>query len=58
MSRTSTPDGPQVATTRAFTSARIVALVAIALLVSGLAYLRFGASDEPVSSPQGPRRAT
>ena len=53
MSRSSTPDGREVATTRVFTGARIVALVVIALLVSGLAYLRFGAGDEPVSVPEG-----
>ena len=40
-------------TTRIFTPARIVALVLIALLVGGLAYLRFGADSDPVSVPEG-----
>jgi hypothetical protein len=36
-------------TTRIFTPARTVALVLIALLVGGLAYLRFGLDSDPVS---------
>ena len=40
-------------TTRIFTPARIVALVLIALLVGGLAYLRFGPDSDLVSVPKG-----
>jgi pimeloyl-ACP methyl ester carboxylesterase len=40
-------------TTSIFTPARIVALVLIALLVGGLAYLRFGPDSGPVSVPDG-----
>ncbi len=40
-------------TTRIFTPARTVALVLIALLVGGLAYLRFGPDSDPVSVPEG-----
>src|SRR5215211_1924024 len=51
----STRKGPvmDAPTTRIFTPARIVALVLIALLVGGLAYLRFGADSDPVSVPEG-----
>jgi pimeloyl-ACP methyl ester carboxylesterase len=40
-------------TTRIFTPARIVALVLIALLVGGLAYLRFRPDSGPISVPDG-----
>jgi pimeloyl-ACP methyl ester carboxylesterase len=36
-----------------FTAGRIVALVAIAALVAGLAYLRFAPGSDPVSVPEG-----
>jgi pimeloyl-ACP methyl ester carboxylesterase len=51
----STRKGPvmDAPTTRIFTPARIVALVLIALLVGGLAYLRFGPDSDPVSVPEG-----
>lgn len=39
--------------THTFTPARITALVLIALVAAGLAYLRFGAGDERVSVPSG-----
>ena len=38
---------------RAFTPARIVALVLIGILVAGLAYLRFARGADPVSVPDG-----
>ena len=38
---------------RAFTPARIVALVLIGVLVAGLAYLRFAPDADPVSVPDG-----
>jgi pimeloyl-ACP methyl ester carboxylesterase len=37
----------------AFTPARIVALLLIGLVVLGLAYLKFGAADDPMSVPAG-----
>jgi pimeloyl-ACP methyl ester carboxylesterase len=40
-------------TTRIFTPGRIVALALIAVLISGLAYLRFGPEADPVSVPAG-----
>jgi pimeloyl-ACP methyl ester carboxylesterase len=40
-------------TTRTFTLARIVSLLLIAVVAVGLAYLRFGTGDEPVSVPPG-----
>ena len=40
-------------TTRSFTPARIVALALIALLVAGLAYLRFAPDAGRVSVPAG-----
>jgi pimeloyl-ACP methyl ester carboxylesterase len=51
----STRKGPDMdaPTTRIFTPARIVALVLIALLVGGLAYLRFRPDSGPVSVPDG-----
>src|SRR5918995_1195505 len=51
----STRKGPvmDAPTTRIFTPARIVALVLIALLVGGLAYLRFGPDSDLVSVPKG-----
>jgi hypothetical protein len=38
---------------RAFTPGRIVALALVAVAVAGLAYLRFGPDDDPVSVPAG-----
>jgi pimeloyl-ACP methyl ester carboxylesterase len=40
-------------TPRSFTFARAVALLLIAVLAVGLAYLRFGTGDDPVSVPSG-----
>lgn len=45
--------GSAVEPKRVFTPARIVALVAIGLLVLGLGYLRFGSGDGAVSVPAG-----
>jgi hypothetical protein len=41
--------------TRTFTPARIVALALIAVVVAGLAYLRFAPDADPVSVPKAPR---
>jgi pimeloyl-ACP methyl ester carboxylesterase len=43
----------EAATNRIFTPARIVAFALIAILVGGLAYLRFGSGAESVSVPAG-----
>src|SRR5512132_3967249 len=40
-------------TTRAFTPARVVALVVIAMLVAGLVYVRFASQPDTVSVPAG-----
>jgi hypothetical protein len=40
-------------TTRVFTPSRVLALALIALLVGGLAYLRFAPDSRSVSVPQG-----
>jgi pimeloyl-ACP methyl ester carboxylesterase len=53
LSATEQTRGRVAAPKRAFTPARIVALALIALLVLGLAYLRFGAGDSAVSVPSG-----
>ena len=44
---------PSKPTTRVYTPARIVALVLMAILVAGLAYLRFGPDPGAVSVPKG-----
>jgi pimeloyl-ACP methyl ester carboxylesterase len=43
----------QTPTPRIWTPARIVALALIAILVGGLAYLRFGTGSDPVTVPAG-----
>jgi pimeloyl-ACP methyl ester carboxylesterase len=48
-----TPKGQLMPAPRTFTPARIVALALIAILVGGLAYLRFAPDSDAVSVPEG-----
>jgi pimeloyl-ACP methyl ester carboxylesterase len=53
MDATRKGDAREASATRPFTPARIVALALIAVVIAGLAYLRFGPESEPVSVPAG-----